>query len=278
MVGVSIFENEISVADDGPGLPYDEKMPDGVSRAEHWLARLHCSATADGHHPHVHLNALGIGLVIVTALSSSVRIVTHRGAHRWHHEFKEGLPVSMPHRIPISGKGTTLSFKPDPKVMQATLPRRAVLRRKLFDSAHLFPGVILRLDAEVFHAPGGLGDYAQFLAAKPETMFGNHEEKSFHVRVERDGVRVEAAAMGSSDRCDWLSWCNGICTVLHGAHVDGFRDALRRAKWTPSVAMVHVVMTEPRYTGPTKHKLHAPPIRKIVRDLLREPLGCISHR
>jgi DNA gyrase subunit B len=272
-VGVTINGSEISVGDDGPGLPFDQAEMNSVSKAEHWLTWLHHTPTADGHAPHVHLNATGMGLAVVNALSSSLMVVSHRNGTRWEQRFAKGELVGTPTTSVSSAKGTSITFTADRDVLQASLPRMHVLRRRLFDVAHLFPGMRVQLGDETFCAPGGLADYAQFLASQNEDLcHASETPRLLHVRHESDELTVEAAATGSSAKCQWLSWCNGTGTRLHGTHVDGFRDALRRRGWTPAVAMISVIMKEPRFSAPMRAKVVNAELRGQVRQVVLEAL------
>jgi len=43
--------------------------------------------------------------------------------------------------------------------------------------------------------------------------------------------------------------------------------------WAPSSACFHLIMEQPQYAGPTKHKLHAPEIIGQLRNALVQMLG-----
>lgn len=268
-VGLSMDGSTISVIDDGPGLPFDESGDGTLSLAECWLTRHHQTPTADGHTPHIHLNASGIGLISVAALSRELKIVSHRHGRVWEQAFHRGHPTRPPVSSASSERGTELTFTPDPEIFEEAQVRIPMLRRRLFDCALLFPGLVLHFHRETFHAPGGLADYVAFLAARPWRRLPLYGPvRSFHLRAEADGVRIEAAAYGTEERgeCEWMSWCNGSLTGMHGTHVDGFRDALRGGKWTPAAAAINVIMTHPHFAGPSRDKLNNPYVRKLVRD------------
>jgi DNA gyrase subunit B len=63
-VHVSIDDNNITVVDDGLGLPFD--LPgdlDEMSLATNFLSYLHFTGTVDAHAPHLHIkHGYGIGL------------------------------------------------------------------------------------------------------------------------------------------------------------------------------------------------------------------------
>lgn len=261
----------ICVSDDGAGLPFDEPGTEGRSLAETFFTEYHQTPTADGHSPHVHLNPGGVGLIVVTALSTTVEVVSHRGGFRWQQHFENGRPVSSPQKTPSADRGTRITFVPDAKTLLSSSPSWPLIRRKLFDTAHLFPGVILGLQEETFHAPRGLTDLAEFFSAKEEP-FSGPDQRTLNVDIEVDDIHVNAAACGTADTCHWLSWCNGIATSLHGTHVAGFQDALRYEKWTPAAAMIHVVMKQPQFSAPTRASLTNEHVRKVVHQAIRDQL------
>ncbi|WP_395751527.1 hypothetical protein [Prosthecobacter sp.] len=261
----------ICVSDDGAGLPFDEPGAEGRSLAETFFTEYHQTPTADGHSPHVHLNAGGIGLIVVTALSTTVEVVSHRRGFRWQQQFENGCAVSSPQKTPSTDRGTRITFVPDAKTLLSSSPSWSLIRRKLFDTAHLFPGLILGLQEEIFHAPRGLIDLAEFITAKEEP-FSNPDQPALKVDIEVDGIHVNAAACGTAEKCHWLSWCNGIATSLHGTHVAGFKDALRAEKWTPAAAMIHVLMKQPRFSAPTRASLTNEHVRKVVRQAIRDQM------
>ncbi|WP_395735458.1 hypothetical protein [Prosthecobacter sp.] len=261
----------ICVSDDGAGLPFNEPGAEGRSLAETYFTEYHQTPTADGHSPHVHLNPGGVGLIVVTALSCTVSVVSHRGGFRWQQQFENGCAVSSPQKRPSTDRGTRITFVPDAKTLLSSSPSWSLVRRKLFDTAHLFPGIVLGLQEEVFHSPHGLIDLAEFFSAKDEP-FSNPDQRTLKVDIEVDGIHINAAACGTAEKCHWLSWCNGTATSLHGTHVAGFKDALRSEKWTPAAAMIHVLMKQPQFGAPTRASLTNEHVRKVVRQAIRDQL------
>lgn len=262
----------ICVSDDGAGLPYDAPGTEGKTLAETFFTELHDTPTADGHSPHIHLNSGGVGLIVVTALSSKVEVVSHRAGFRWEQCFENGCAVSSPRKTPSTDRGTSITFAPDATVLSANTPSWPLIRRKLFDIAHLFPNVVLGLQHEAFHAKDGLLDLAKFFSSKDDTLLPTSDQPSLQVDVEMDGIHINAAACGTAKTCQWLSWCNGLSTSQHGTHVAGFKDALRSVGWTPAAAMIHVLMKQPAFSAPTKSSLATKHVRKVVSNAIRDQL------
>lgn len=70
LIHVRTNDETIIVADDGPGLPFENIVSDGQTRVERYLTTRHNAPTADDHAPHIHILSGGLGLAIVNAASS----------------------------------------------------------------------------------------------------------------------------------------------------------------------------------------------------------------
>lgn len=265
-ISVQIDESGIEVSDDGPGLPYEIMHADGSRLAESYFLSFHDTPTADGHAPHVHLSHAGFGLIAVNALSQETRVISHRAGLRWEQVFQRGKAISPVISTPSDATGTSIRFKPDPEVMTANVPRHYALRRKLFDTVHLHPGLTIELGRERFHSSRGLADLAAFGTAP---RMGTTTQ-TFEAVVELSGITINAAAAGEAGRTTtaWRSWANGNETPEGGTHVQGFQDALRRCQWQPAAAMIHVLLTKPQFASPTRSRLGTQHVRKQVRDAL----------
>jgi DNA gyrase subunit B len=272
-VSVAVDGDTINYSDDGPGLPYDVPGAGNISFAEHYLTRYHTTPTADDHAPHIHLLSHGLGLVCVNAVSEHLTVKTWRSGRLWEQHFARGLPVHSPQIVEQGcGKGTCISFRLDSEVFKAKLPCARTLRRLIFEAAHLFPGITLALGREVFHAPNGLADLASlyYLRVEPSQW---QEPVPFALHACCDDVEVNVGILGETSAEPFFrSWANGSSTGLHGTHLDGLRDALRSVQWVPAVAMIHVIMHQPEFAGPTRCRLANPLVRKIVRECVKPAL------
>lgn len=269
-VGVAFNGETISCTDDGPGLPYDVPGPGGVSLAEHYLTQYHDTPTADSHAPHVHLQSPGLGLVCVNAASDFFEMRTWRSGYLWTQRFHEGLPVERPQIAQRgSGKGRSLSFRLDGKVLSHKLPDSRMLRRMMFEAAHLFPRIALDLGRECFCPANGLAD----LSALYHLPAPFAEPRSFSLNTRAGEVHINIATIGgSASNVEYRSWANGAPTSLHGSHVDDLRDALRWAEFRPALGLIHVVMHHPEFAGPTRGCLNNPEVRTVVRECLKPAL------
>ncbi len=111
-------EGWVTVEDDGRGMPVTPG-DDGRSLTETALRDWHDSPTLDGHKPHVHLSTMGIGLVLVNALSDSMVIESRSEGRRYQVTCAEQKPSSPVDLGPCESSGTRVRFRPDPAIFGA---------------------------------------------------------------------------------------------------------------------------------------------------------------
>lgn len=273
-VNVELNEAVISVTDDGLGLPFDEPSNEnGVSLATKFLTRIHSTRSYDEHAPHVHMTRLGIGLAPLNAASSQLTVRSWRSGALWEQRFMRGFAVSSATIIEQgNGRGTTIEVIPDPELFGQAKPRLGVIRRALFETAHLYTGFKIGFNEERFHAPKGL-QMLGFMLLDPLSLDNDPHTPPFHITLHYENVFIEAAAFGDGrSQRQIFSWVNGTRTPAHGSHVEGFSQALKEVSWNPSLKLIHVIMYDPRFAGPTRNKLDVPHIQKVIQDVLRESL------
>lgn len=256
------------VIDDGSGLARE--------KARKHLCNLHFSATADHHAPHIHLALRGVGICVVNALAEKLVIESFDDVGGWRQTYTRGELVSE--EVVTNPGSTSVGVSLDRRIFRdAQLPMPET-RRILFDAVHLFPGLRLVFNEETFFSQGGLLDLAGFEAAHRGVEFSNVEWENREIRFGyvHDGseLSLTCALVGTSvsKEAAVSSWVNGVLTPEHGTHIDGLRDALKGVGWSPAVIMIHVVMKEPEYAGPTRGRLGTLKVRGIVRDALLQPL------
>lgn len=269
----------IEIRDDGPGLPFDQReSSESVSVATRCLTNHHNTATADGAAPHIHVHArFGVGLCIVNALCSRFICRSWRGGACWEQEFAEGEALSNARQVATGdGRGTTFRFLPDAKLLEAVHADSGHVRASLWRAAHLFSGMRLDCGSESFYTTRGVRDYLLTLQMSAFVSHAIDDSSTFHWRGQAGSFRVEAVAAGSArgskPSTHWVSWVNGLETVEHGCHVDGFAQALRPHGWKPAVALLTVVADDPRFAGPMRQKFISAEARTAISSSLSEPL------
>jgi DNA gyrase subunit B len=272
-VSVDLDENTIIVVDDGQGLPFDVPSDiEGISLATKSLTTLHFTGTEDGHAPHVHVQyAGGMGLAVLNAASSTMKIQSWRDGVRWEQRFCQGIALDIPSIVEYGNqRGTRIEITPDPEIFTGTKLRSSMIRWHLFETAHLVKGIEIRFGRERFYAPEGLVQLLPFI----DRSFLAANILPFHKTLKVEGVSIDAVASGqlASNKPKIHSWVNGGMSELGGSHVEGFLAALDEFEWNPAVVLIHVVMFDPAFAGPTKAKLDVPSIAELVRSTLIKPL------
>ncbi len=285
-VSVAIDEGTIIVSDDGPGLPFD--VPSGdvtdMSMATKFLTTRHFTGSEDGHAPHIHVkHGMGVGLAILNICSSQLKVQSWRDGVLWEQEFSRGVPL-YPARIVESEivnlkeqRGTKIEVTPDPEIFPAAHPRSDVVRWHLFETAHLVRGLEIRFQRERFYAPQGLLQLLPFLGfidRSDSFMRSNTSHRPFQATVKSQDISIDAVAYGFSDSSQphIYSWVNGALSPAAGSHVTGFLEALAAVGWQPASLLIHVIMFDPEFAGPTRTQLAVPKIAEIVKEALIELL------
>ncbi|MCL1476018.1 ATP-binding protein [Argonema antarcticum] len=273
-VNVKLDGTTISVVDDGPGLPFDKPSDlERISLATKFLTHVHQIRSQDEHAPHVHMTTLGLGIAPLNVASVQLTVQSWRSGVLWEQHFARGVPESSATVVEQgNGRGTRIEVIPDPEIFGQAKPRLGVIRRSLFEAAHLFSGLRIGFDEERFYAPTGL-QMLGFMLLDSLSVSTNPNTLPFHVSLRYENVFIEAAIFGEKrSPTRTFSWVNGARTPDGGSHVKGLFQVLKEVGWKPALSLIHVVMFEPEFAGPMRTKLDVPHIGEVMKNALREPL------
>jgi len=237
--------DQLTVYDDGRGIPVETHKKAGISALEVAMTRLHAGAKFDNRAYQASGGLHGIGASAVNALSLSMKVEVIRDKRLYSQEYKRGAPQTkvIGRQIPknkdgfytfLSGTKTTFSydpfiFKKKPKfsfeTIKKSLRERAYLVARLF--FHLYDQ---RTEREChFYFDGGIRSLVKHL---------NKNKKVLHpiIYVQRQledsetPVGVEAALQYNEGFNETImSFANVINTPDGGTHLTGFRTALTKA-------------------------------------------------
>lgn len=281
-VGLTIVDNRIVVSDDGRGLPFEKESPRAgfANLVEYYFMNRHDTPTADGHAPHIHLVGGGLGLAVLNAASHCIKVTSSNGSSVWTQQFGKGQVVSQAVQENTgAAQGTTLEIELDPELFQGHKPDKFDLRKTMFELAHFYPGLIVELDGETFIARNGLLDLADIHYQNDPAAWAFDAPKRFFYQDKSNDVQLQVAAIGESDNeTRYLSWVNGSASVEGGVHVDGLKQAFKTAGWSPKLALIHIIMWDPVYAGPSKDVLKSDAVAEIVQRLLEQPLQQFQQR
>ena len=297
-------DNAITVQDHGRGMPVGMHAS-GKPTPEVIMTVLHAGGKfgqSDGYKTSGGLH--GVGASVVNALSSHLTLTIVRDHVRYQEIFKDGgQPVGTLKKLgkTKAENGTTVSFKPDPKIFSTTVYDYNTLANRLRESAFLLKGIKITLTdkragqekQDVFQFADGIQEFVSYLNEGKDVL-----GKTLYFDGKQDWVEVEVAAQYNDGYSEsLLSFVNNVRTPDGGTHEAGFRSA-----WTKTfneyakkvgllkandknlegsdvreglTAVISVRIPERllQFEGQTKDKLGTPEARKIVDAIVSEQLN-----
>lgn len=233
----------VSVADNGRGIPVEKHKQTGVSALETVLTTLHAGGKFDSGAYKVAGGLHGVGVSVVNALSTYLKVEVRREGGLYEQEYERGKPKKPVRRVgSAEGTGTTVIFDPDPEIFKEIAFDLDKILSHLRQQAYLSRGVkITVIDARKplkvegekepqvlpysFYFEGGIVSYVGFLNRDMEAKHKN----IFYAAKQEDNVFVEVALQYVDDlQPRDISFANNIHTTEGGSHLTGFKTALTR--------------------------------------------------
>jgi DNA gyrase subunit B len=287
----------IRVEDDGRGIPTAMHPTENMSAATVVLTVLHAGGKFDKDTYKVSGGLHGVGVSVVNALSSELKMTIYREGKIHYQEFSKGIPKSPLEVIGDAPRktGTTIEFLADDSIFEVSTYDFATLAKRFREVAYLNSFISITLEneitktKEVYHFEGGIRQFAEDLNKDVAVS----DAVAFSERVE--DVEVDIALMYNSTYTEkTLSFVNNIRTIDGGTHEAGFKAGLTRSivKYVNSnaaarekdtkitgddvreglIAVVSVKVPEPQFEGQTKGKLGSSYVKPICQKLTSEVL------
>lgn len=290
--------DQVSIEDDGRGIPVDTHPDLGVSALEVVMTVLHAGAKFSGKVYTISGGLHGVGASVVNALSEWLEAEVYRDGKIYQQRYEQGIPQGPVKPAGSTKKtGTKITFKPDATIFKKTTFNPEVLATRLREVAYLNPELAIKLvdktanTEQVFHYKNGLLDFLAYI-----DHGSNRLHKPVYIKDARNEIEVEAAVEYTDSFSENLiTFVNTINTHEGGTHMVGFKsaltktlnDAARKAATQKSKnvelsgedvreglsAVISVRMRNPQFEGQTKTKLGNSEVRGIVESIVSEGLS-----
>jgi DNA gyrase subunit B len=243
----------------------------------------------------------GVGVSVVNALSSWLKLTIWRDGKEWFMEFRNGDAVKPLKEVGKAKdqRGTQVQFLPSPKTFTMTEFDFATLEHRLRELAFLNSGVSITL-SDQRHAvekkvemkyEGGIEAFVKYLDRTKKPLVS----APITVSTERDGITVECAMWWNDGYHEnVLCFTNNIPQRDGGTHLAGFRGALTRQITSYAdklgssrkekvaltgddcreglTAVLSVKVPDPKFSSQTKDKLVSSEVRPVVESVINDGL------
>jgi DNA gyrase subunit B len=229
-------DNSATIRDDGRGMPTGIHPKTGKSTVETIFTVLHAGGKFGGKGYKVSGGLHGVGASVVNALSDYLEVKVYREGIVFYQRFEDGgKPVESLKEIDkcdINRTGTTVTFKPDPKIFEETIEfDYDVLKTRAREIAFLNKGLRIILSdlrtgkKDEFLYNGGIIEYVKLLNANKKSI---HEDIIYVESTEEDITIEVAMQYNEGYNSNIYSFTNNINTIEGGTHEDGIKLALSR--------------------------------------------------
>lgn len=293
-------DGSCTVTDNGRGIPVD-MHESGKPALEVVLTVLHAGGKfGDGGYA-ISGGLHGVGVSVVNALSSWMKVQVHRNGKVYEMAFSRG---AVTEKMTVVGEshdtGTIVTFMPDPEIFkEGTDFSYDTLKIRVRELAFLNKGLKITLTdnregvkkSEQFHYAGGITEFVRYLNQGKDLV--NKDVIAFE--GEKDKVIVDIAMQYQTGYTENMyTFVNDINTIEGGMHLAGFRTALTRCLNDYArknsllkdsednlsgedvreglTCVISVKVPNPQFEGQTKTKLGNLEVKGIVDNITSEGL------
>lgn len=293
-------DGSVSIEDNGRGIPTDIHATEGVSGVEVVMTKLHAGGKFEKDAYKVSGGLHGVGVSVVNALSTYLKVEVHQNGKLHFMEFRRGDPVEPLKVIGETDKrGTKVTFMPDNEIFKETFEFSLdYLVNRIRELAFLNGGLKILVEDErdgqnfEFFYEGGLKSFVKHINRSKSPLF----EEPIYFQSEANGIVVEVAIQYTKEFVENVhTYANNINTREGGTHLSGFRAALTRCVNSFAqkndllknvkepvtgddireglAAIVSVKIPEPQFEGQTKTKLGNSEVKGLVEQIVGDSLA-----
>ena len=290
-------DGSITIQDEGRGIPCDYNEKEKMEGLDIVFCTLHGGGKFDGSNYKSAAGLHGVGSACVNALSEWVKVHVYKNGQEYYAEYKDGGNKKSGTKIlgPTTKRGTSITFKPDKKMLPEPIFQYDLIAERLNNSACQCPNVKFVLTDErvkgkkqEFIYTDGIKEY---LSRKNENKEQLHPIGYFSDTTKE--IKVEFAFQFLKDAYEEkvYSFANSIFTSLEGSHVRGYRSGLTKAfneyiernkllrgdqrlegndirEGISCVVSVRIPESKIQFEGQTKEKLGTPDAATAVDNLV----------
>jgi DNA gyrase subunit B len=299
----------VEVIDNGRGIPVGIVASEGKPAVTVVLTVLHAGGKFGGGGYKVSGGLHGVGVSVVNALSSRLKVDVKQNGKEYTQSFTVGVPDEDLAEVgPSDEHGTTITFWASPDVFETTTYSYETLSNRFREMAFLNKGleIVIRDERpesigedgkpveQAFKYENGLVDYVKYLTGTREIV--HRDVIAFEAAQGEDSLSLEVAMQWSGSFQESVhTFANTINTHEGGTHEEGFRAALttlvnsfaedqgmikrKEDRLTGDdvreglTAIVSVKLGEPQFEGQTKTKLGNTEVKGFVQKVVNDRLG-----
>ena len=300
-------DGTVRVEDNGRGIPVEIHKTTNLSTVETVMTTLHAGGKFGSKAYSMSSGLHGVGVSVVNALSTWLRVEVYLDGKMHHQEFAAGKAKTKLESQPLEGedvdkRGTVISFKADSDIFETIEFDFATLAQRFKEMAYLNRGLEISFKSDwhvemwpnnqaTYYFEGGISSFVRSLNQNRTVL---HDEP-LYLGKQLNGTIVEIALQYNDSFTEFVySFANCVNNVDGGTHVTGFRSALTRvlndhgrksgimkeseanlsgeATRDGLTAVISVKLTDPQFEGQTKRKLGNPEVRTHVETVVAEGL------